>query len=189
MRRFPTAFACTALLAATAALPASAALPADDPFADLAPLENEKLAELRGGIDIGGMKFDFAVRIRTTIADAMANAGVFGMTTRLRLDDSGHLAHTVTTPLPGTPAAAVTTTEVPGGIEVQTGNDASQVIHQVTTDHIAVLAQNAANGVSIASDASFDVKVSNFSHVSMDRATNARLHGISRDLGTLGLGR
>lgn len=59
-----------------------------DRFMGMEPIRDAELAELRGGMSVGGMSFDFAVEVRMN-TDVLENGeNVFSMTTTLSFDNA-----------------------------------------------------------------------------------------------------
>ncbi len=102
-----------------------------DPFLDLVTMDQGELAEHRAGMIVGGIPMDFAIVVRTTaeqaVAQGLENAG---LQTVLTINHHGGIGSVVTTPL---------------------GNlgDGTSFLHDVSGGQIATVIANTVSGVSI----------------------------------------
>lgn len=163
--------------------PAAAAV---DPLDRFTPLAAEELSRLRAGLWVGTLKLDFAVRLETTLQRAEET---FALRTTLRLNDQGDGFHSVHTEVASAPGggAALTSTAVPNGIEVQLGPDTTRIVHAITEKGVEAVIANTMDGVSIDNDLNLDITLPQFSGVTQTFLSRSRVSHIARDVGLYGL--
>lgn len=177
-----------ALCAVLLAVPGQslAALPQNDsPFDGLMPLANQQLAEMRGGMVFGGMRFDFAVEITTRVNKMVETAmgpmqESFGLMTKLKLDNAGQISE-VQNQVSGTPD----TTSLPSlgqlkDIQASIAMGNTEIIHRLAKDHLTAITSNADNQTSIESNASLTATAGNFSSLAKSFAAKSLISKISR---------
>lgn len=185
MRTTPTRLSfAMAATAAILALPTgvAAALAAGDPFAGLDRIDHAEMADLRGGMMVGGIQMDFAVVIRTTVQGAGSPAG---LETTLVVNDIGQLGNSITRAVGGAMAQSL-----PGGaVTMVTEGGGTSITHQVTKDQVAALIANTASSRNILSSTEVNVTAPGFN--TMAQGFSARTHAarMGYDSSLVGLGR
>lgn len=172
-------------LAALMVLPAvglmAATAPAD-PLASFAALDAGDLSRHRGGLSVGNLRLDFAIRLETTL---QAAGEIIGLRTIVRLNDQAdgiRSARTVVAHGGDTPGSGLTTTDLPGGVSVNLGGNEAQILHQLGEHGIDAVIANTIDGATIASNLAIDITAPRFSGITQTFLSRSRIANIGRDV-------
>lgn len=191
--RAARALAMAAALATVPAVANATVARSQDPFSSFTPLSNATLADLRGGMFFGHMKFDFAVTISTevnkmidtTMGEVTKN---FGLTTMLKFNSQGDVASTSNT-VTGTPdTVTVPTTGQSGPIEASVGDAGTEVIHRIGQDQLSSITKNISDATNIVQSGQVDLTAKNFQQLSHTFAITKFASQVGRTSGLSALG-
>jgi len=179
-------------MAATMALPTAepmAATPPADPLSSFTALDAADLSRHRGGLSVGNLKLDFAIRLETTL---QAAGEVVGLRTTVRLNDQAdgiRSAQTVVAGAADTSTSGLATSNLPGGVHVNLGGNEAQILHQLGEHGIDAVIANTIDGATIANNLAIDITAPRFSGITGTFLSRSRISNIGREAGLRGLGR